>query len=70
MSDTTLRRLQAQSAAGRRWNRPDRDDVAREYTAARLADYIKRVVDAAPPLTADQRDRLALLLRGGGSDAA
>jgi hypothetical protein len=29
----------------------------------RLADYIKRVTDDAPPLTADQRDRLALLLR-------
>ena len=34
-----------------------------------LADYITRTVDAAPPLRADQRDRLALLLRGGGPDA-
>lgn len=32
--------------------------------AARLEDYIRRTVDAAPPLTAEQRDRLALLLRG------
>jgi hypothetical protein len=30
--------------------------------AARLEDYIKRTVDAAPPLTAEQRDRLAALL--------
>ena len=30
-----------------------------------LADYIKRVVDEAPPLTPAQRDRLAVLLRGG-----
>lgn len=30
--------------------------------------YIKKLVDAAPPLTPEQRDRLALLLRGG--DAA
>jgi hypothetical protein len=33
--------------------------------AERLADYIKRTVDAAPALTPAQRDRLALLLRGG-----
>jgi hypothetical protein len=35
--------------------------------AERLADYIKRTVDAAPPLTNAQRDRLALLLKGGGA---
>jgi hypothetical protein len=29
-----------------------------------LEDHIRRVVEAAPPLTAEQRDRLALLLRG------
>ncbi len=29
-----------------------------------LKDHIRGVVDAAPPLTAEQRDRLALLLRG------
>jgi hypothetical protein len=33
-----------------------------------LADYIRRTVDAAPELTPEQRDRLALLLKGG--DAA
>ena len=38
------------------------------YTEAKLADYISRVVGNAPPLTAAQRDRLALLLHGG--DAA
>jgi hypothetical protein len=31
----------------------------------RAADYIRETVDAAPPLTTEQRDRLALLLRGG-----
>lgn len=29
-----------------------------------LEDYIRRTVDAAPPLTPEQRDRLAILLRG------
>jgi hypothetical protein len=39
-----------------------------EYAALKLAEFITRVVDAAPPLTNERRDRLALLLRGG--DAA
>ncbi len=43
-------------------------DARRDYAAAKLADYIRQVVEAAPPLTAAQRDRLALLL--SGSDAA
>ncbi len=39
----------------------------RDLRAARLADYIERVVSEAPPLTDAQRDRLALLLRGGAA---
>lgn len=38
-------------------------DAKRDLAAAQLADHIARVVDAAPPLTDEQRDRLALLLR-------
>lgn len=49
-------------------NRPDLvGDAQRDLRAATLADHIKRTVDAAPPLTADQRDRLAVLLRGGAA---
>lgn len=44
-------------------------DARRDLAAAKIEDYIEKVVDAAPPLTDAQRDRLALLLRGG-SDAA
>lgn len=44
---------------------PDLVNARRNLKAERLADYITRVVDAAPPLTPAQRDRLALLLRGG-----
>ena len=47
---------------------PDLEDARRNLRAARLEDYIRTTVDAAPPLSADQRDRLALLLRGGGND--
>lgn len=46
----------------------DVTDLRRELKAARLAEYITRTVDAAPELTPEQRDRLAVLLRGG--DAA
>jgi len=43
-------------------------EARRDFRAARLAAYIEKVVAEAPPLTPGQRDRLALLLRGG--DAA
>ena len=35
----------------------------RDLAAANLAAYIARVVDAAPPLSPEQRDRIASLLR-------
>ncbi len=41
-------------------------DARRDLATAKIADYITRVVDAAPPLSTEQRDRLALLLRGAG----
>ena len=46
---------------------PELVDARRNMRTERLADYIARVVDAMPPLTNEQRDRLALLLRGGDS---
>jgi hypothetical protein len=51
-----------------RHHRSDAERVAaarRDLAAAKLEDFITRTVDAAPPLTPAQRDRLALLLRGG-----
>jgi len=47
---------------------PELIDARRNLRAERLAEYIKNTVDAAPPLSTEQRNRLALLLRGG--DAA
>lgn len=46
--------------------------AGRDLRAAMLAEYIENVVDKAPPLTADQRSRLAALLQpaGGGPIAA
>jgi hypothetical protein len=37
----------------------------RDLKAAGLEQHIREIVDTAPELTAEQRDRLALLLRGG-----
>jgi hypothetical protein len=52
---------------------PEQVDAARaDLATANISAYIRRVIDAAPPLTAEQRDRLATLLRpdGGGPCAA
>ena len=43
------------------------DNARRAYRTERLADQIRTVVDQAPPLTDEQRTRLAALLRGNGA---
>ncbi len=42
---------------------PALSDARRDFAAERLAEVVRRVVDAAPPLTAQQRDTIATLLR-------
>lgn len=37
-------------------------DTRRDLAAERIASYIQKVVDQAPPLTAEQRTKLAVLL--------
>lgn len=46
---------------------PELIDARRDLRAAGLAEHIAKVVAEAPPLTAEQRDRLAVLLRGGAA---
>ncbi len=46
-------------------NSPDVEDATRTLAAAKLAEYVARVVDSAPPLTPAQWDRVVALLRGG-----
>lgn len=62
------------ATASRKIDDPDwRRWRAKRAAAARnsVDNHIKALVDAAPPLTTEQRDKLALLLCGGGnSDAA
>ncbi|SMG34952.1 hypothetical protein [Agreia pratensis] len=45
----------------------DTTELTRQLKAERLEDYIERVVNAAPPLTSEQRDRIAALLRPAGA---
>lgn len=42
---------------------PELVDARRNLAAEKLAEHVRRVVDAAPPLTPEQRDRIAALLR-------
>lgn len=61
---TPLARSRSQLAVACRLGTPeDVDEARRDFTAAKLADYIKRTVDQAPPLTDEQRERIAALLR-------
>jgi hypothetical protein len=43
------------------------DEARRDLKAARAEDYIRKLVDEAPPLTTDQRASLAALLGSGGA---
>lgn len=54
-------------AAAVRWQKPNRGETARDLAAERIAEYVERVVAEAPPLTPEQRDRIATLLRGGAA---
>jgi hypothetical protein len=48
---------------------PDLAEASRDLRAASLEAHVRQVVDQMPPLSADQRARLIVLLRGGGADA-
>lgn len=57
--------------AVRRGDPPERiEDIRRELAEANLEQYIRRVVNAWPPLTPAQRERLALLLHPGQPNGA
>lgn len=67
MPEITTRQKQAKAAAAKRWNRPDRDELAREYAAQRISDCIEKVLADAPPLTGEQCDRIVAILRRGAA---
>lgn len=49
---------------------PELIELKRNLKAQSLEEHIRRVVAEAPPLTDEQRDRIAALLRAGSGDAA
>lgn len=58
------RTARARVAAAKRHhpNDPKTAQLMASFKADRLAQHIRRIVDSAPPLTQEQRDRLAVLL--------
>jgi hypothetical protein len=68
----SIARHRATVAALARHRGPDDPDLAsarRELRAANLEHAIREAVAGAPPLTYEQRTRLAALLRNGGRSA-
>lgn len=65
-SNPEIRTLSARKAALVR-HRGNSTETAAALAVEQLAEYVKRVVAQAPPLTAEQRDRIAALLRGGAA---
>ncbi len=68
MSWTTERARVASLTRSRTPDDPELIDARRNLRAERAADYIRKTLDAAPALSAEQCDRLALLLRGGDAE--
>ncbi|WP_147394306.1 hypothetical protein [Arthrobacter cheniae] len=67
---TQTRTARAKLAAAARHHRDgDHSDLQRDLAVAKINAYVAKVVAEAPPLTTDQRRRLAALFApaGGGS---
>lgn len=70
MSWTTERARVASLTRSREPDDPELVAARRNLRAERLADHVAKIVAEAPPLTPEQIDRIAGLLKGGASDAA
>lgn len=70
MSWTTERARVAGLSRDRHPSDPDLLEARANLKAARLEDYVARVIASAPPLTNEQRERIAALLRPTGGDDA
>ena len=57
--------LAARAGGAARHGRPNAEELRRQLAEHRIECAIRRIVDSAPPLTADQRARLAILLLRG-----
>lgn len=70
MSWTSERARVASLSRSRKPNDPDLINARRNLCAAKLEEYVARVVAEAPPLTEEQANRIASKLRPFGGDAA
>jgi len=61
-SSPTIRNSTARAGAAVRWGKANADDARRELATERISEYVQKVLANAPPLTNEQRERLALLL--------
>lgn len=67
MSNWTVHRAKVASLSrSRKADDPELITARRNLKAARLEDYVSRVVSEAPALSAAQLDRVSVLLRPGG----
>lgn len=65
MSWTHERARVAALSRSRPNNDPDLVDARQNLRAAKLEEYVSRIVSEAPPLRSEQIDRISVLLRGG-----
>jgi len=68
-----VRTLPARVAALTRHRSPDDPDLAaarRQLESEHTARYVRELVDRAPVMTPEQRDRIAVALRSGSGVAA
>lgn len=65
MSTDVLKARAQAGVAARRGDAKGLIQARRDLAAANIAQYIKRVVSEAPPLTDEQLDTITLLLRPG-----
>ena len=68
MRDPVLQARARKGVAARRGDAEGVRSASRDLTAAKLERHIREAVAAAPPLTNDQRARLAALLRPQGGE--
>lgn len=70
MSTWTSERARVASLTrSRKSNDPELIEAKQRLRALKLEEYVTRVVAEAPPLTDEQRERIAGLLRAGGASA-
>ena len=66
---TTERAKVASWSRNRPADDPELIEDRQNLKALKLEEYVRNVVDQAPPLTAEQADRIAALLRPAGGGA-